>query len=112
MTLFDKAPRNSEFEYQSRRDLSGEHLVDAGVDVFDPADVADDPGAARGVQLEYLRDVKPRADDRADDRNAFEYRLEYRELEHVILRQCDKHQAAAALERVEGLAHRHGCHRH
>jgi len=102
----------SEFEYQSRRDLSGEHLVDAGIDVVDPADVGDDPGAARGVQLEYLRDVKPRADDRADDRDAFEYRLEYRELERVVLRQRDKDQAAAAIERVEGLAHRLGYHRH
>jgi hypothetical protein len=59
--------RPSEFEHQSRRDLSGQDLLEAGVDVLDPADVGDNSGAARGVQLEYLRDVKPRADDRADD---------------------------------------------
>jgi hypothetical protein len=59
--------RLSEFEYQPRRDLPGQDLLEAGVDVLDPADVGDNTGAARGVQLEYLRDVKPRADDRADD---------------------------------------------
>ena len=59
--------RLSEFEHQSCRDLSGQDLLEAGIDVLDPADVGDNTGAARGVQLEYLRDVKPCTDDRADD---------------------------------------------
>jgi hypothetical protein len=44
----------SEFEYQSRRDLSGEHFLDGGVDIVEMAAFCNDVGAALGVQLEYL----------------------------------------------------------
>ena len=58
----------SELEDDPGGDVAAQHLVDRLVDLVERPALGDDPGAARGVQLEDLGEVLPGADDRADDR--------------------------------------------
>src|SRR6266571_3675209 len=97
--------RNLELEDEPGRDVAGEDLVEAGVDVVEFAARCDHLCAAGGVQFEHLGKVEAGTDDRADHRDALEHCLEDGQRKLVVTWQCDENQAAAALERVESLTH-------
>jgi hypothetical protein len=91
-------------------DASGDAAVlDVGdrlVDLLERADLARDVGAARRVELEHFAQLRPGADDRADDRDAVEHGLEDRQRHLVVRRQGDEHERAAATQRGERLLER------
>ena len=58
--------RNLELEDEPGRDVAGEDLVEAGVDVVEFAARSDHLRAAGRVQFEHLGEVQTGADDRAD----------------------------------------------
>src|SRR5512132_1073805 len=96
----------SGLEHDPRRDAPGLEVGDRLVDVVERAGLADDAGAASGVQRENLAQVGAGAYDRADNVDAVEHRLEDRQLDLVIGRQRNEDQRAAAAQRAVGLLER------
>jgi glucose-6-phosphate 1-dehydrogenase len=90
-----RSPQRSEGEHQTRRDVTREHLVEAGVDVLQAPALRDDLGPARRVQREHVREVVPGADDRADDLLAAEHGVEHRDRYLVVCRQPHAGQPSA-----------------
>ena len=80
----------------------------ACVDVLELALLPHHTSAAGGMQLEDLGQVAAGANNRTDDGDAVEHGLEDRQLDLVVRREADEHEAASALQAAVRLLDRGG----